>query len=358
VTEAIVTRSITQASTFELTMNDEDRRFIRRLDLNRDSTLHFDGLIFQQIGVSKSGNSLTLSFESAAINDLRKLGTGDKAKPIKVRREVMTRSQFANRLVRESGWVRMRAEPGDKTKVGLHRGDRTDPGESNWDAVTRMADDRRWRAFESEGTIYFGSDAWLMTQGDGFTFSEEDEGINWIDFEADSGKRASSATVDCFARRWAARPGVGAQIVDMGPICSGKWLVESISRSVFSQRATVTLVRPQKALPEPEPSTLGGPGATNDKVYVPGGDMQQKVRAVFGANSQKALCIMAAESGGRKVYNGTCCYGPFQINAQAHGLDPQRLLNDEDYNLQTAYRISNGGRDWSAWTTNGQCGGP
>lgn len=364
VTAATIERRIDASSTFTLTIQDEvrgtprRRRFLHNLNLNAKSTVRLDGLLFDLVQISKSQNQLTLIFESAGIADLRKFKG-----PVHIKKGTMTRSEFVRRLVREARWVKVRAEPGDHTKVGLTRGGKDNPQENSWDAIARLAEERRYRAFESEGTVWFGSDKWLMTQGNPFKVAENDEAVLNIDFESDSGKKAQTATVECTAKRWAARPGVQVDIDGMGPVCNGKWLVESLSRSLFSQLSLITLVRPQKALPEPKPAPVakvpgGVGGGAAARIDVAGGTVQEKIRAVFGANAQKALCIAEHESGFRNVYNGSCCYGVFQIHAAAHNLPADRLLNDVDYNLAQAYRISSGGRNWSAWTTNGFCGGP
>lgn|GEM_PF-2302027 len=60
---------------------------------------------------------------------------------------------------------------------------------------------------------------------------------------------------------------------------------------------------------------------------------------------------------------GYCSFGPFQVNVCAHGALMRQLtgspspcawkawLEDYGHAAQAAYLVSNGGRDWSPWTT-------
>jgi hypothetical protein len=75
-------------------------------------------------------------------------------------------------------------------------------------------------------------------------------------------------------------------------------------------------------------------------------------KQVFGPRWKTAACIAHYEStNGAHLVNGVNL-GPWQINVRAHPwVNARRLLTDWRYSARVAYRISNGGRDWSAWTT-------
>lgn len=67
-----------------------------------------------------------------------------------------------------------------------------------------------------------------------------------------------------------------------------------------------------------------------------------------------AIAIALAESGGNvqathKNANGSTDYGIWQINS-VHGYSPATLLTPKG-NALAAYKISNGGANWSPWTT-------
>lgn len=83
----------------------------------------------------------------------------------------------------------------------------------------------------------------------------------------------------------------------------------------------------------------------------------QVSRHVFGPRWRVAACIAHREStDGAFLVNGSML-GPWQIDASAHAwVNRWRLVNDWVYSARAAYRISDGGRDWSAWTVHGLCG--
>lgn len=76
--------------------------------------------------------------------------------------------------------------------------------------------------------------------------------------------------------------------------------------------------------------------------------------ARVGFHTPMAYAIAMAESGGNPTArNPSGATGLFQImpaTARGYGFDPSRLT-DPTYNAQAAYRISNGGTDWSQWET-------
>ena len=255
VIDASLERSIVQASTFTITLLDDDRELLRSDLFGQRAQLRFNGLLFEQVQFSKSGDSLPVTFESAGVADLRR-----EKGPRLFRRGANTRKEAAKRLVDTAEWLDFKGEDDVPLKEALL----VKKNQNYWAALQAWASQRNWRCFESEGVVYFGSDEWLASLTPRpFMIFERDEAIDNIDFELDSGKRAETATIDCYAKRWAARPGAPVFLPDMGPAAEGMWLVQSIVRSVFSPKATVTLARKQKDRPEPKPepvSTGSGEG--------------------------------------------------------------------------------------------------
>jgi hypothetical protein len=80
-------------------------------------------------------------------------------------------------------------------------------------------------------------------------------------------------------------------------------------------------------------------------------------RRVFGRRWRSAWCVSYYESRHYLAARNGTNLGPWQINVTAHPwANPYRLTHSWRYSARVAYRISAGGRDWSAWTTHGLCG--
>jgi hypothetical protein len=80
-------------------------------------------------------------------------------------------------------------------------------------------------------------------------------------------------------------------------------------------------------------------------------------RRVFGGRWRAAWCVSFYESRHSLHARNGVNLGPWQINTVAHPwVDAQRLTRSWRYSAQTAFRISHGGRNWSAWTTHSMCG--
>lgn len=138
--------------------------------------------------------------------------------------------------------------------------------ESNWACLQRLAQEVQWRCFCVSGTVYFCSDGHLFQSQPRMTISEDTDGVDWIDYQWDTGKKNATVTVQCRVSRWQAPPGSVVAIEKSGPI-NGRWLVTGISRSVFNTAATVTLTKPMPVIAEkltPEFSKGDATGGTLD----------------------------------------------------------------------------------------------
>jgi hypothetical protein len=122
--------------------------------------------------------------------------------------------------------------------------------ETYYDAIIRMAKDVNWRAFMAGDTFRYISEEDLYKSRPRYRFSEMSEGVLNIDFDQDYHKPVATATVDCLIHRWAMVPGTTVYIDDMG-MATGKWLVLSVRRSLFSSDATVELKQPMAEKLEP-----------------------------------------------------------------------------------------------------------
>lgn len=96
VTAGYLDRTMDGASTISITIFDPDRVLLNSKLWNWTLNVQFDELWFRLVNVSKSGNSITLVFESAVISWMR-----SHKSPLKVSRNKMTRAEFIKKLVDE-----------------------------------------------------------------------------------------------------------------------------------------------------------------------------------------------------------------------------------------------------------------
>lgn len=122
--------------------------------------------------------------------------------------------------------------------------------QSSWDAITNLADEVNKRAFFVSGTFYYISETELFKSKARATLNEDSPGVNWIDFDWDIGKSMAECTLTCQMDRWFAPPGTVIKLINMG-VVSGRWLVSTVDRSLYSKEGTITLIKPHPALPEP-----------------------------------------------------------------------------------------------------------
>jgi hypothetical protein len=104
-TGARLERTIEGASTLTLEVWDGDRAVLRsgifgRAALETSLTVRLDGLDYYVAGVSKSGDSLTITCEDAVILKLKRHG---KTKPLRVSRGTITRAGFCASMFRQAG---------------------------------------------------------------------------------------------------------------------------------------------------------------------------------------------------------------------------------------------------------------
>ena len=124
-------------------------------------------------------------------------------------------------------------------------------GESTWEAITRMAGEVGWRCWCDEGRVYFVSEDYLINRPSALSISTSVDGINGISWSQEGGEIPSECSVSVMADAFAVDPGACVTVFGEGA-ANGRWLVKSVTQSVFSDEAEVTLSRAQPRLAEPK----------------------------------------------------------------------------------------------------------
>lgn len=265
--EAIVeppqmTLTMDGASTLTLTVADHRRKLLNSAIVGVRSWAVVGKAHFELVGLSKSGERFTLTFEDAIVAALRR-----RTKPLSVPAGSTSRREFAIRLAREAR-VGHAVDPEKRGNVQrvLERSSSGQKSDS-WEVLGEVAEDVRWRRFSDTRRLIMGSDDWLMGRDSNPTVLREGSGpCISIDFDLDVAKRASEATVEVDASLWSLLPGSVVRIPDLGD-ASGKWLVAEYDRALTTTRATAKLIRKRHELKEPKRRGKGEPG---DPDFLPG----------------------------------------------------------------------------------------
>ncbi|WP_243061139.1 C40 family peptidase [Nocardioides sp. SR21] len=252
------------ACTLTLVVADARRKLIRSPLIQEKSWSEVLGIRFELVATRKSGDRVTLTYEDGITAALRRRNSR-----MLIRAGTMTRAGILEKLADEAN-VPASIDPADgrgKVRNAVRRSAKGDRKTNSWDLTGQLAEEVRWRRFSNGRRLVAGSDGWLMDTGDPIRLTENTGAVRNIDFDLDTGKRASAATVTVDATIGALPPG---QLVilddDMGP-AEGRWLVRSFQRDLSSTTATVPLVRARHELKEPKRSGAGDPGEPD---YIPG----------------------------------------------------------------------------------------
>lgn len=303
--DATVNRTIEGASTLALDIYDDGTKLLRSGIFSDRVTMSVDAWSFELVQVRKGGPGLGVTLEDLPIAALRR-----RDAPLKVAPGTTTHVDFAERLVKEEAWLKFwcpaAVRTKERTKVEIARGK---PGnakekeerQDTWAALGANADVRGWRRYVSgKSTIAYVPETYLLAQPAAYRFTEQTNGVDYIDFDFDIGKPVATVKLKVRAARWAVPVGTCVEIYDMGPV-NGKWLVTAISRSIFSLSMDVTLTKARPTLPEPVPppapsaaehgsegasgsgSVKGGGGATSADGYV--WPTQGQISSRFGQRS-------------------------------------------------------------------------
>lgn len=264
--DASISRTIDGASTLTLQLYDDGLKLLKSGLFSSRVNAQIDEFRFELVQVRKGGYSLGLTFEDLPVAALRRHTT-----PLKVAPNTTTHVDFAERLVKEEGWLNFWVPPGlrsaERAKVELSRGDPSgsDEPEDSWQALGRIADDRGWRRWVlNRDTIAYAPETFLLSQDPSYTLRENGTGVENIDFDFDSGKPVSTVRVIARASRWAVSVGSTVTLEDLGP-ADGKWLVSEVGRSLFSPHLNISLTKARPTLPE-EAADATTPAATTEAV--------------------------------------------------------------------------------------------
>lgn len=255
--DATISRSIDGVSTLALDIYDDGRKLLRSGIFSNRVTMSVDDWAFELVQVRKGGSSLGVTLEDLPVVALRRRNA-----PLKVAPNTTTHVDFAERLVKEEGWLNFwtpaEVRSSERAKIEMARGKpgtdtEAEEREDTWTAIGRHADVRGWRRYvRNKDTIAYVPETYLLAQPALYRFTENAQGIDYLDFDFDIGKPVATIKLKVRAARWAVPVGSSVEVYDMGPV-NGKWIVSSISRSIFSLSMDVTLTQARPTLPEPPP---------------------------------------------------------------------------------------------------------
>lgn len=252
------------ACTLTVVVADATRKLIRSPLITERSFSKVAGVPFELAAVRKAGDRVTMTYEDGITSALRR-----RDGKLVIPAGSMTRREIASKLAREAKVPHL-IDPAKRRNVSsaVDRGGRG--GDANsWDLLGSLAEEIRWRRFSTGRQLIVGSDDWLLDRMKTARLVENRGAVGNIDFDLDTGKRASTATVDVDAATWALLPGTPVTLdEDMGP-AEGKWLVQEFRRPLTSSRATLTLTRGKHALKEPKRAPQGESG---ERDFIPGLD--------------------------------------------------------------------------------------
>ena len=130
--------------------------------------------------------------------------------------------------------------------------------EDTWAAGVRLAAEVNWYFFNVGYTVYFVDKADLLASKPIMTIDEDDDGIETVDFDWDTGKNVNEVEITCRAEKWFAMPGEVVRLKPtLGPVGrapADRWIVSRISRPIFSTLTTITLKQPIDPKKEPAPT--------------------------------------------------------------------------------------------------------
>lgn len=284
------------ACTLQLVVADASRKLTASPLLTEKSWSQVLGVRFELAAISKAGDRVTLTYEDGVTAALRRrdgkhvFAAGS-----------MTRSAMAARLAREAG-VPSNVDPAHRKHVA--RAVKRGSDVNSWDLLGDLAEEVHLRRFSTGTRLLFGSDEWLAGRTKPVAMVENRGPVRNIDFDLDTGKRASTARVQIDANAAALPPGQLVVLGDaMGP-AAGRWLVREFRRRLTSTQADVTLTRARHVLAEPKAAARGDKG---DPSYVTGTGGAAGGGTAATAARTKMVNFALAQNGKAYVYGG---HGP------------------------------------------------
>lgn len=292
----LMRRTIDGASTLTVTAADHERKLLNSPVIDERSWVETAGMTFELVGLSKSGDDLTLTFEDAIVAALRR-----RTKPLSAPAGTTTRARFVARLAREAR-VEYAVDP-EKRSVVQSPLQRSIGGEksNSWDVLgADVAEPINWRRFSDGRRLVVGGDDWLMGRKRPLVLREHTDGVQTIDFDLDVAKRASTAKVQCDARLLKITPGDPVRVHGVGP-GDGLWLVSEVDQRLTTTRCDLTLTRKTHTLKEPKRQ---GAGERGDQDYLPGQGGDAAGGTAGNAAREKMVQFALAQAGDSYVWGG------------------------------------------------------
>ena len=145
--------------------------------------------------------------------------------------------------------------------------------ETSWDAIKRLADDVQWRAYTCGRVVMFAPDTFLLSVPSTAVYAERHRAhevskglqlVDWIDFDFDTGKNVTTATITLEASQIPAGLGLGSNVLlqGVGP-ASSSFLVSDIQIDFWSAQATLQVTAPLTPLSEAQAAAAAGTGTTS-----------------------------------------------------------------------------------------------
>jgi cell wall-associated NlpC family hydrolase len=260
-----VTLTTSGASTITITVDDHDRKLARSEAFTSRSwcSLADLGVNFELVQTRKTGHQVSLTFEDAIAAALRK-----ETKRRRWAAGAATRREIILQLCR-GAQVKASVDP-DKRKP-VQKVVKRGPDSNAWDLTGTLAGDIQWRRFSNGKRLIAGSDEWLLERGGSKPHKIRENTGPWgsLDFDLDTGKRSSTATISVEAEQAAVLPGDGVRIEDDYPATAGLWIVTEYRQALGATTGTVALGRKQHVLKEPKRESSGRAGDPGEQNFLP-----------------------------------------------------------------------------------------
>lgn len=370
-----ISMSIDQVSQLTFLMSDPDFTHSKKGIYEPGIMVKFEDLLLDaatiEMGSAGGQPALTVRCRPRAVRQLKKR-TGHR---------VMKNVSASEFIDAECGAIGARCvtEPTSKRKQvarDTKREGRDAEAPSSWTTFQRLASEEGFYVFEAGNVIYFGKPTWFMDR-----FKDDVLKVNWNKDDAttpinvprctrneDTVDGGTTIEVDMFGtygRKF--RPGRVLEL-DGVPGFNRKYLIFSVDYSLLQP----DIVHVQAGTPiDPEKPKVakGGDGGGDANSAGQTSSLRFLLDKVGfkGDNLEVAMAVAMAESGGdahfsdRTDHNdkwGAYC-GLFAIRSMTspnkyEGVNRRRVrkrLMDGRYNAELVFDLSNGGKDWSDWTS-------
>ncbi len=377
VTTAALRLSTSTQATLDLAFADTAYGLLGGGRINLGTEVDYHDLSFRVSNIGAGGDDgLTVTARDADWRAMRRTTGSDGD----LQRDTSPTEYLARRCASRS--LRFVGQPTPKRRQIGRRGRESDAA-----AAARFAEELGFIVFATAGTVYFGQPTWLAEHGERLVVTPGDRFLRnpWpsVQSSADDPNGVAAVALEVEPEVGdRVRPGMVIELRKV-PAFGSTYLVNDVTIPLDAASAVTvnasTAVNPE---PETDDNAAGGAGGAGDGAAGSKRLIDLLRYAGFtGQGLRLALGVAIAESGAAPVgfVGGGYSYadatilgdldlvdakwgpsvGCFQIRSLKRpqdfsGDDRLRVrtkLLDALYNARTAYRISNGGRDWGAWST-------